>query len=147
MRIERVFLPLLFVGVAFAAESVAAKSCPGVSEWRNDRGSTLLIERIDEQGRIEGSYINRAAGFRCRDTRYPVTGWLLQETRTITFAVKWDNAHENCGSQTAWTGMFDATCEQLTTRWQLVRQGALDADEILTGGSVFRRKPPADETP
>ncbi len=119
-----------------------AQQCPGRSSWTNQRGSTLYIENITAEGFITGSYINRAAGYHCQNSPYPVIGWVLQGTNTITFAVKWDNATENCASQTAWTGFFGANCQKLSTSWELVKNGTTDPAQILKGEDQFTRGTP-----
>jgi hypothetical protein len=54
------------------------------------------------EGRITGFYINRATGFHCIGSPYPVTGWVLDGTNTITFTVKWENTrHLSAASQKA----------------------------------------------
>lgn len=119
--------------------TAAAQVCPGESTWKNQRGSTLHIEDIDTEGKITGYYINKAKGYACQGTPYPVTGWVLEGTNTITFAVKWENTVENCSSITAWTGFFNKDCDRLTALWQLVINGATDPSQIIKGMDTFTR--------
>jgi hypothetical protein len=109
------------------------------SAWMNERGSTLYIEDVDSEGRIAGFYINRASGFNCIGTPYPVTGWVLEGTNTVTFTVKWENTVENCQSLTSWTGFFSSDGQTMTTLWQLVPNGATNPSQILTGSDSFTR--------
>lgn len=107
------------------------------STWQNQSGSTLSIEDVDSEGLITGYYINRASGFGCQNTPYPVTGWVLPGTNTITFTVKWENTTQNCQSLTAWTGFFSADGQTITTLWQLVVNGTTSTGQILKGSDTF----------
>ena len=130
---------IVVVLLTLCAPILHAQQCPGKSAWTNQRGSTLYIESITTQGLIAGNYINRAAGFHCQNSPYPVTGWVLQGTNTITFSVKWENAAENCQSQTAWIGFLSPDCKKLNTSWELVRNGTTDPSQILKGADEFNR--------
>lgn len=113
-----------------------AQNCPEQSAWKNQRGSTMHID-IDSTGMITGYYINNEQGTFCQGTPYPVIGWILDGTNTITFSVRWSNASENCSSITSWTGFFNEDCSKLTTRWQLVVDGTTDPSQIKKGEDVF----------
>jgi len=129
---------VILVTLAFLCSSAAiAQTCPGESTWVNELGSTLYIEDIDSEGKITGIYINRAEGYGCRNTPYPVTGWVLENTNTISFSVKWENTTENCYSITAWTGFFSSDCGTLTTLWQMVINGTTKTSQIWQGEDTF----------
>ena len=125
--------------VALFAAMVSAHAIESGDVWINEYGSSLTIEGITTDGQIYGHYINCAPCTRCRATEYPVTGWVLFGTNTITFTVKWDNPYENCHSLTAWTGFYDSTCDQIHTCWQLVLNGTKSVHEIRQGLDTFRR--------
>ncbi|HYO15384.1 MAG TPA: avidin/streptavidin family protein, partial [Thermoanaerobaculia bacterium] len=63
--------------LVLACGGVCAAQGLGESAWTNQSASTLYIEDVDSEGLITGFYINRAAGFSCIGTPYPVTGWVL----------------------------------------------------------------------
>lgn len=115
---------------------------PAVGAWTNQSGSTLHIEAISPTGMVTGHYINRAAGFACQDTAYPVTGWL--SGTSITFSVIWTNSTQSCSSVTGWTGSFDSGFTTLSTNWVISRNGSA---ELTTGQSVFTRLHPAPAPP
>lgn len=125
--------------LVLACCGVCAAQSAGETAWTNQSGSTLYIEDIDSEGGITGFYVNRATGFNCIGTPYPVTGWVLDGTNTITFTVKWENTSENCQSLTSWTGFFSSDGQTITTLWQLVSNGATKSSQILTGSDSFTR--------
>lgn len=112
----------------------SGSSVNALSAWTNQSGSTLYIDTISPGGQITGTYINRASGYRCRNSPYPVTGWI--HGATITFTVKWQNQSESCNSLTAWTGFIE-NMDKITTLWQLVRNGTTNTGQILKGTDVF----------
>lgn len=120
-------------------DHAVAQSCLQESTWQNQRGSTLYIEDIDSEGKITGHYINRASGFNCQGTPYPLTGWVLENTNTITWTVKWENTSENCSSLTSWTGFFSSDCQSMSTLWQLVVNGTTSTKQIWQGADNFTR--------
>ena len=134
-RITRALLyavvPLL---AAMPARAQQQPQSQAVGAWTNQSGSTLHIEVISPGGMITGHYINRAAGFGCQNTAYPVTGWL--NGTAVTFSVTWINSTQSCNSVTGWTGSFDPSFTTLTTNWVIARNGST---ELRTGQSVFTR--------
>ncbi len=103
------------------------------STWVNQRGSTVTFTGVGPNGLLAGYYINRAAGFGCQNTQYPVTGWAYESD--IVFTVIWNNSTQNCHSITAWTGFFTST--GFSTLWQLVQTGTTDPSQILQGSDTF----------
>ena len=93
----------------------AAQPLPVPSSWQNQRGSTLSISSIDSFGNFRGTYINRASGFGCQNSPYPVVGYTSGST--VNFVVTWNNNVMNCLSVTAWNGAINGAT--LTTYWQL----------------------------
>lgn len=136
---------LLSISAVAMADDHGAKTMPAevpmsvqaASGWTNQSGSTLYIDAIAPSGQITGHYINRAPGFGCQNLSYPVTGWIYGTA--ITFTVTWRNPGESCNSITAWTGFF--ANGQITTLWQLVRNGSTGPGQIMKGSDVFRPTP------
>ncbi|UXY14883.1 avidin/streptavidin family protein [Chitiniphilus purpureus] len=128
----------LLPGIGGAAE--ADDSVRSLSAWTNQRGSTLYIDNVSASGQLTGTYINRAAGFGCQNTPYPVTGWVLGNA--ITFTVLWRNAVQSCNSITAWTGFYYQG--RITTLWQLVSNGTTSPGQIQQGQDVFTRSGKAE---
>ncbi len=114
-----------------------ADNFPKSSAWQNQSGSQLFIENIDSYGNITGYYVNHASGFPCKDTPYPLTGWMLDNSNIITFSVKWQNAMQNCMALTSWIGYVGEDGKTITTHWQLVKDGCSELDNILMGDDIF----------
>jgi len=134
-RLHPRFIPVLFIMLSSLGLLPALEAQE--STWQNQRGSTLYIEDIDSEGLITGLYVNQAAGFSCQGTPYPVTGWVLAGTNTITFTVKWENTTQNCQSLTAWTGFFSSDGQTMTTLWQMVVNGTTSTSQIYQGSDTF----------
>ena len=134
-RIHRFFYALIFVSL-IGLPTILSGQLTGT--WQNQSGSYLVVSSVNSDGLINGQYWNYASGYNCIGTPYPVTGWQLPGTNTVTFTVKWDNNHENCYSLTAWTG-FTTGSTTITTLWQLVPNGAQNTGQILQGSDTFRR--------
>lgn len=130
---------IAFVVAWMLADHAVAQSCLLESAWQNQSGSTLYLEDIDSEGKITGLYINRAAGFSCQNTPYPLTGWVLENTNTISLTVKWENTSDNCHSLTSWTGFFSSDCQTMSTLWQLVVNGTTSTKQIYQGSDNFTR--------
>ncbi len=64
----------------------------------NQRGSTVTFTKVMPNGALEGYYINRAAGFGCQNTQYPMIAWAYENN--IVFTVIWNNSTENRNSIT-----------------------------------------------
>jgi len=132
------FVLALLTFLVGSASSLARDAAPAAIQslpaWTNQSGSTLYIDSVSPSGQISGQYINRALGFACQNTPYPVTGWAYGTA--ITFTVNWVNATESCNSVTAWTGYYYQGA--ITTLWQLVSNGATDPSQIIQGKDVFQ---------
>lgn len=126
-------LPLFWANIALALDA-QQQAIQGLSAWTNQSGSTLHIDSISPAGQITGHYINRAPGYGCQNTPYPVTGWVYGTA--ITFTVKWENATEACNSITSWTGFYYEGV--ITTLWQLVVNESKDKRQIIHGEDVFK---------
>jgi Avidin family len=104
------------------------------SIWTNAEGSILFIDKIDESTKkITGHYINKAEGYPCQGTPYPLTGWVFGGN--ITFSVKWQNETESCQALTTWIGFIEDN--KIITSWQFVNQTMHELSEIVKGEDDF----------
>jgi hypothetical protein len=104
------------------------------SSWTNTEGSVLFIDKIDKtSGKITGHYINKAEGYPCRSTPYPLTGWIMENT--ITFSVIWQNETETCQALTTWIGIIDGN--KISTKWHFADHSMSDVSEIKDGVDSF----------
>jgi len=124
---------MLWANIAVALEA-PEQTIQSLSAWTNQSGSTLYIDSIAPTGQITGHYINRAQGYGCQNTSYPVTGWVYGTA--ITFTVKWENPAESCNSVTSWTGFYYQGA--ITTLWQLVVNGSTNTSQIIQGEDIFK---------
>jgi hypothetical protein len=115
--------------------SISAHSIPTPSAWDNQSGSTLTINPISSTGLITGTYTNRASGYGCQNTAYPVTGWAYGTA--ITFKTIWQNASESCNSITAWTGFLNQG--KMSTLWSLTINGSSSTAQIVRGNDTFKQ--------
>lgn len=117
--------------------SVMAQELTALSAWVNQDGSTLYINSINSQGQLSGSYINKAAGYACKNSPYPVNGWVFGTA--ISFSTKWQNSVESCNSITSWSGFYTNVGGQgkISTLWQLVINGSTSPSQIIKGQDVF----------
>jgi hypothetical protein len=101
--------------------------------WKNQYDSTLNIKQINNDGKLTGTFINRAEGYPCQNIPYPITGWVYDNV--ISFTTKWENVEESCHSITSWTGFFDSNSFRILTKWNLVdNQGHLkEGTDIFNG--------------
>tara|TARA_B110000879_G_scaffold73478_1_gene102635 strand:- start:627 stop:1124 length:498 start_codon:yes stop_codon:yes gene_type:complete len=128
-------ISLLASFATIAAEDEAV-SISASTQWINELGSVLTITTIDSTGLLTGNYVNKAAGYPCKDTAYPVTGWV--DGTAIIFNTLWINSTESCNSITAWTGFYYNN--QISTLWQLVEDGATAVSQISSGSDTFTQK-------
>lgn len=87
----------------------------GPTVWANDH-ARLVIQSVDAEGRLSGTYENFGGGFSCAGLVYPVTGWI--DGDRITYSVRRKDPR-NCTSVQSWTG--------------LVRGGMLVVDYVAVG--------------
>ena len=102
--------------IAGAVSCAYAKDIMPNTVWKNDRGSDLTITDISTDGVLTGIYVNRAAGFKCKNTPYPVSGYVYGDK--IVFSVRWKNATEDCAALTTWAGYLSNG--RLVADWMLV---------------------------
>jgi hypothetical protein len=129
---------IVALGLVLAATAGCAQTIPANSIWENQRGSMLKITSIDgTTGALVGEYVNQAAGFACKGTPYPVTGWV--EGEKIGFSVRWKNATADCKSITSWTGYLEKGL--LVTDWDLAyTDSSLGHATNMRGSDIFHKK-------
>lgn len=126
----------LFAATAMADDK-KIETLQALSAWTNQSGSTLYIDSIGSNGLLTGTYINRAAGYGCKNISYPVVGWVYGTA--ITFNTLWRSTTESCNSITAWTGFYYNG--KIDTLWQLTINGSSSTSQIIQGSDVFSRSP------
>ena len=72
MTLKRLIYSLALLCLPFAAE---AQSLAPKTTWVNDHAQ-FVIQSVDAQGQLTGSYTNYGAGFGCAGRAFPVTGWI-----------------------------------------------------------------------
>lgn len=127
------FIVFLFSIVIPVASADKGNELQALSAWTNQSGSTLFIDSISANGQLTGTYVNRAPGYQCQNSPYPVTGWVYGTA--ITFTTIWKNSSESCNSITAWTGFYYQG--QIKTLWQLVINGSTNTNQIIQGEDTF----------
>jgi hypothetical protein len=95
LRLIALCAGLLALPTAAHAQSLAPQTM-----WVNDH-ARFVLQSIDPDGRLTGTYENVGANFSCAGQAFPVTGWVDGER--ISFAVRRKNP-ANCTSVQAWTG-------------------------------------------
>jgi len=126
-------LSLVVLGLAIAGAS--AQGLPVPSTWVNQRGSTLTVSTMDGAGNFTGTYVNRAPGFSCQNSPYPLAG--TSKGNNVNFVVTWNNQPmwdkpSNCLSVTAWQGTLSGNT--ISTQWQLARGNPETGQVQLSGG-------------
>jgi len=113
-----------------------------VGKWENQLGSTLSIEKIDEEtGQITGKYSSPSG---TAGEEFPLMGWVNESPKmegkdnvpVIEFSVRWGKYR----SITSWTGYCDEDNGKrtLVMQWHLVRPNSGNRwDHVLTGQDRF----------
>ena len=86
---------LLALPAAVGAQSLAPRTI-----WINDH-ARFVIELIDADGKLTGTYENFGPDFTCAGPVFPVTGWTA--AKGFRYAVRRKNPG-NCSSVQGWTG-------------------------------------------
>jgi len=120
---------LLALTLLLGCQTAAMAQLEGPSLWKNQNGSELRITSAS-RGTIRGTFTNRAAGFGCQGTPYPVTGTTggTQIIFTVSFA--------KCRSTATWRGSVQGL--GMTTPWVL-RYVSNGAPATKTGFDFFSR--------
>jgi Avidin family len=135
-----VVLSLMALGLACAGAS--AQNLPTPSTWVNARGSILTVSSMDGSGKFAGTYVNKASGFGCQNSPYPLSG--TNTGNSVNFVVTWNNEstwnqQSNCLSVTAWQGTLAGTT--ITAQWQLARGNPQTGQlQTLTGQDTFTQQ-------
>lgn len=96
LRRATAVLGLLCLPVAATGQSIGPRTT-----WINDHAQ-FVIQSIDADGKLAGTYTNYGPGFDCTDRAFPVTGWV--DGNLISFTTHRKDAG-NCTSVQSWTGM------------------------------------------
>jgi len=119
---------LLALPAAAGAQSLAPKTI-----WINDH-ARFVIESIDSDGKLTGTYENFGPNFTCAGEVFPVTGWTDGER--ISYAVRRKNPG-NCSSVQGWTG-YVRDGELLVAFAAAFADGRRDL--VLKGDDRYRRQ-------
>ena len=129
--IPRILLALVCI---FACSTIAsADSLTAGSVWRNQRGSVLSIKQVNADGSFSGSFVNNAAGYRCKGVPYPATGYNFPFVSIATFTVNFTN----CYTITVWRGSVLGA--QYNTSWNFVYSPPGQAPQFESGADSFTR--------
>ena len=130
-------LPFRLIGLctALLVFSTVARSQSFVSSttWVNDH-ARFVIQSIDADGRLSGTYENIGTNFSCTGQVFPVTGWVDGER--ISYAVRRKNPG-NCTSLEAWTGYVrgdELLVEFVAIFWDGTQ------NTVLKGADRYRRQ-------
>jgi hypothetical protein len=90
----------LCIGLLVLPIAARSQSLQPQTTWVNDH-ARFVIQSIDADGKLTGTYENIGANFSCAGQAFPVTGWADGER--ISYAVR-RKSPGNCTSIEAWTG-------------------------------------------
>jgi Avidin family len=86
--------------LALPIAAARAQSLAPQTTWVNDH-ARFVIQSIDPDGKLTGTYENFGTNFSCAGQVFPVTGWV--DGDRISYAARRKNPG-NCTSVQAWTG-------------------------------------------
>jgi hypothetical protein len=101
--------------------------------WANDH-ARFVIQSVDRDGKLTGTYQNIGSAFSCAGLVYPVTGWIDGDRISFT-AVRKDP--RNCGALQTWTG-FVRGGELSVQYLDVFSSGAGNA--IRNGNDLYQRQ-------
>jgi len=113
---------------------VAAQTIQPGTTWVNEGGSELTINTVNVDGSLNGTYINRVAGFNFRKSLSVNDGCKAP----LSFSVRWKNANKDCKSITTWTGYLASG--KLFAEWDLIYTAASTVSDYLRNANVFSPK-------
>lgn len=122
-------LPLLALPIAAHAQ---ASSPPVQTVWQNDH-ARLVIQSVDAEGKLVGTYQNTGSAFSCADIVYPVTGWI--DGDRITFSARRKDPR-NCTNVQAWTGFVRG--DELVVEYVAIYWNGT-ANVAMNGSDRYRR--------
>jgi avidin family protein len=121
-------LALLCLPLAAAAQSLAPQTT-----WVNDHAQ-LVIQSVDAEGKLAGTYTNYGPGFGCAGRAFPVTGWIDGDMISFTVHRK---EPANCTPIQAWTGLVREG-QLLVDFLAVAKEGAQTG--LLKGADRYRRQ-------
>lgn len=121
-------LALLALPTAASAQSLAPQTT-----WANDHAQ-FVIQSVDADGRLAGTYTNHGAGFGCAGRAFPVTGWI--DGDMISFTVHRQQP-ANCTTIQAWTG-FVRDSQLLVEYLAVATEGGRTG--LIKGSDRYRRQ-------
>lgn len=138
MKLKNILIVILIVNTVKGL----SQDCQNMAgEWINELGSALVIDSINEEGKILGKY---ASSTGVDGKIFPLNGWVNKNDDypgeiNISFSVRW----KGYGSITSWTGYCytDDEGSHIKTIWNLVRSGKeFNWERIITNSSTFSSK-------
>jgi hypothetical protein len=93
-------LTVFCIGLVALPAAAPAQAVAPQTTWINDH-ARFVIESIDPDGKLTGTYVNFGPNFTCAGQVFPVTGWTDGER--ISYAVR-RKTPGNCSSVQGWTG-------------------------------------------
>jgi hypothetical protein len=123
----------LCAGLFALPAAAGAQSLAPQTIWINDH-ARFVIESIDADGKLTGTYENFGPNFTCAGQVFPVTGWTDGER--ISYAVRRKNPG-NCSSVQGWTG-YVRDGELLVVFAAAFADGRQDV--VLKGEDRYRRR-------
>ena len=122
--------------LALPASAGAQSLAPG-TRWVNNHGSELVIQSIDPDGRLAGTYASSAPGYKCRNVAFPVVGWV--DGDRIAYAMRARDGSVDCGTMTSWTGYLHGG--RLYAAWSLAYfDGEANRPTLDHGTDIYRPK-------
>jgi hypothetical protein len=100
--------------------------------WQNDH-ARLVIQTIDGEGKLTGTYQNAGSGFSCAGLVYPVTGWI--DGDRITFSTRRKDAR-NCTNVQSWSGFVRG--DELLVEYVAIYWNGT-ANVAMNGSDRYRR--------
>ncbi|MCW5732783.1 MAG: hypothetical protein KIS73_01575 [Enhydrobacter sp.] len=119
---------ILAMGIGWLGSEAAAQTT-----WTNDH-AVLVINSIDAEGKLTGTYQNSGSQFPCAGIAYPVTGWI--DGNVISFSTLRKNPR-NCTAVETWAGFIKGD-ELIVDFIALARDGSETA--ALRGTDRYRRR-------
>ena len=110
-----------------------AQSLTAQTTWINDHAQ-FVIQSIDADGRLAGTYTNYGPAFGCAGQPFPVIGWV--DGDKISYTVCRKNPG-NCTAIQAWTG-FVKDGELLVDFHAIATEGGRTG--VLRGSDRYRRQ-------
>ena len=123
----------LCIGLLVLPIAARSQSLQPQTTWVNDH-ARFVIQSIDADGKLTGTYENIGANFSCAGQAFPVTGWVDGER--ISYAVR-RKSPGNCTSIEAWTGYVRGG-ELLVEFYAVLWDGTQDV--VLKGTDRYRKQ-------